>query len=233
MRHPRARGVVRSFVRSHFDFRAKRSERTETASHRVHARVVKRAPNNIYAPFFRSIFVPFASRGSELELELGRLPSAGVMFARARVPALYGFLSYETSPVRRAGWFGGARARIVSNRVQMSSPPPRVRVPWARSAYPSPRRRVSRRHRDQSRFQRSSTTTESPRARRRWVLDATLRGQLCMCKQLFTMTRRLYPQLDSGGKNLNPDPKKDIFTVHEPGIYIETGSQRTSFYTNT
>jgi hypothetical protein len=116
---------VRSFVRSHFDFRAKRSERTETASHRVHARVVKRAPNNIYAPFFRSIFVPFASRGSELELELGRLPSAGVMFARARVPALYGFLSYETSPVRRAGWFGGARARIVSNRVQMSSPPPR------------------------------------------------------------------------------------------------------------
>ena len=118
------RSFVRSFVRSHFDFRAKRSERTETASHRVDARVVKRAPNNIYAPFFRSIFVPFASRGSELELELGRLPSAGVMFARARVPALYGFLSYETSPVRRAGWFGGARARIVSNRVQMSSPPP-------------------------------------------------------------------------------------------------------------
>jgi len=41
------------------------------------------------------------------------------------------------------------------------------------------------------------------------------------------MTRRLYPQLDSGEKNLNPDPKKDIFTVHEPGIYIETGSRFT------
>ena len=63
---------------SHFDFRA---------NDRVVVIVASRADidgmrvDNIAVPFFRSSFVPFASRGSELELELGRFPpSAGVMF---------------------------------------------------------------------------------------------------------------------------------------------------------
>jgi hypothetical protein len=77
---------------SHFDFRAiDRVDRVIVASR---ADIDGMGVDNIAVPFFRSIFVPFASRGSELELELGRFPpSAGVMdvrsFLRARFrPAL-------------------------------------------------------------------------------------------------------------------------------------------------
>ena len=78
---------------------------------------MKRAPNNIYAPFFRSIFVPFASRGSELELELGRLPSAGVMFARARSSTVWISLLRNVSGATR----GVVRRRARANRIESSS----------------------------------------------------------------------------------------------------------------
>lgn len=61
------------------------TDRTASSSHRARGWIVEHSrAENIAAPFFRSIFVPFASRGSELELELGRFPpSAGVMLVRS------------------------------------------------------------------------------------------------------------------------------------------------------
>lgn len=78
-------------VSSHFDFRAiDRVNRVVVVIVASRADIDGMGVDNITVPFFRSIFVPCASRGSELELELGRFPpSASVMFVRSFLRARF------------------------------------------------------------------------------------------------------------------------------------------------